>query len=109
GVFFKGRRRHTRSARDWSSDVCSSDLESPERTRPSTRRDGELKASRLGRPILRIRESRGRLAATDEQHDEDRGEDPRDGAGELQIGRAACRERVEMKDGAGEISQKQRP
>src|SRR5207247_3799806 len=24
--FFSGRRRHTRSTRDWSSDVCSSDL-----------------------------------------------------------------------------------
>src|SRR6266403_2506360 len=26
--FFSSRRRHTRSLRDWSSDVCSSDLES---------------------------------------------------------------------------------
>src|SRR5699024_11448212 len=25
---FSSRRRHTRSKRDWSSDVCSSDLES---------------------------------------------------------------------------------
>src|SRR5699024_11393099 len=25
-VFFPSRRRHTRSTRDWSSDVCSSDL-----------------------------------------------------------------------------------
>src|SRR6266496_713572 len=25
-VFFSSRRRHTRSLRDWSSDVCSSDL-----------------------------------------------------------------------------------
>src|SRR5690349_24277937 len=25
--FFSSRRRHTRSLRDWSSDVCSSDLE----------------------------------------------------------------------------------
>src|SRR5204863_2193534 len=27
--FFSSRRRHTRSLRDWSSDVCSSDLASP--------------------------------------------------------------------------------
>src|SRR5699024_11290948 len=27
--FFSSRRRHTRSKRDWSSDVCSSDLEKP--------------------------------------------------------------------------------
>src|SRR3712207_7232492 len=26
GVFFSSRRRHTRYWRDWSSDVCSSDL-----------------------------------------------------------------------------------
>src|SRR5699024_11638782 len=26
--FFSSRRRHTRSKRDWSSDVCSSDLAS---------------------------------------------------------------------------------
>src|SRR5690349_25052630 len=31
--FFSSRRRHTRSLRDWSSDVCSSDLVS---TQPST-------------------------------------------------------------------------
>src|SRR6266436_3082113 len=27
--FFSSRRRHTRCSRDWSSDVCSSDLEPP--------------------------------------------------------------------------------
>src|SRR5699024_6508358 len=29
--FFTSSRRHTRSKRDWSSDVCSSDLVGPER------------------------------------------------------------------------------
>src|SRR5699024_4847913 len=28
--FFSSRRRHTRSKRDWSSDVCSSDLPGPQ-------------------------------------------------------------------------------
>src|SRR5690606_40162326 len=28
--FFSSRRRHTRFSRDWSSDVCSSDLKKPE-------------------------------------------------------------------------------
>src|SRR5690606_40983005 len=27
--FFSSRRRHTRFSRDWSSDVCSSDLDKP--------------------------------------------------------------------------------
>src|SRR6266513_3100768 len=31
GSFFPSRRRHTRSKRDWSSDVCSSDLKLPTR------------------------------------------------------------------------------
>src|SRR3712207_1035533 len=30
--FFSSRRRHTRYWRDWSSDVCSSDLKSANRT-----------------------------------------------------------------------------
>src|SRR5699024_1280279 len=32
--FFSSRRRHTRSKRDWSSDVCSSDLPNPVRAAP---------------------------------------------------------------------------
>src|SRR2546429_7220374 len=34
--FFSSRRRHTRCSRDWSSDVCSSDLRGPHI--PSTKR-----------------------------------------------------------------------
>src|SRR3989440_7546284 len=32
--FFSSRRRHTRSDRDWSSDVCSSDLDELSNQRP---------------------------------------------------------------------------
>src|SRR5699024_12172583 len=32
--FFSSRRRHTRSKRDWSSDVCSSDLIAPSKRQP---------------------------------------------------------------------------
>src|SRR6185312_14098257 len=32
--FFSSRRRHTRSDRDWSSDVCSSDLPSAQASIP---------------------------------------------------------------------------
>src|SRR6266403_3486055 len=41
--FFSSRRRHTRSLRDWSSDVCSSDLEHAARIggRPATHAAGE--------------------------------------------------------------------
>src|SRR2546429_1848610 len=36
--FFSSRRRHTRCSRDWSSDVCSSDLVHPERLVPEAAR-----------------------------------------------------------------------
>src|SRR5437899_6167955 len=35
--FFSSRRRHTRCLSDWSSDVCSSDLESATENRPPGR------------------------------------------------------------------------
>src|SRR6478752_125336 len=38
--FFSSRRRHTRCSRDWSSDVCSSDLPGSARSlRPAVRAD----------------------------------------------------------------------
>src|SRR3989440_4503595 len=37
--FFSSRRRHTRSDRDWSSDVCSSDLEAVFRVQGKGGRD----------------------------------------------------------------------
>src|SRR6266699_5749288 len=36
--FFSSRRRHTRCGRDWSSDVCSSDLP----TQPRCQREGAV-------------------------------------------------------------------
>src|SRR5256885_16532921 len=67
--FFSSRRRHTRLQGDWSSDVCSSDLH-------------EFDAA--------LRSADDRLPAFDRQVDR---------AGhqrQLQMGRAACRARVEM-------------
>src|SRR2546422_7159801 len=42
--FFSSRRRHTRCSRDWSSDVCSSDLG------PSASKPGSLASRRSSRP-----------------------------------------------------------
>src|SRR5438874_8740043 len=48
--FFSSRRRHTRSLRDWSSDVCSSDLQvgaEPQRRRARAARElAEVPGSR---------------------------------------------------------------
>src|SRR5438128_11066758 len=71
-LFFSRRRRHTRCYRDWSSDVCSSDLAS-QREFPASQR--EFPASR--REFL-----------------ESQREFP-------EIGRASCRERVEIAWGGG--------
>src|SRR5450830_463288 len=45
--FFSSRRRHTRSKRDWSSDVCSSDL-----GRGGRRRGGGRRAGRRDRGVV---------------------------------------------------------
>src|SRR6266496_464752 len=66
--FFSSRRRHTRSLRDWSSDVCSSDLPAPPRggaALPSppavaARRD----AARRAAPSARSPPGRSRSPAT---------------------------------------------
>src|SRR5690606_40706967 len=71
--FFSSRRRHTRFSRDWSSDVCSSDLDlsdfAPTAVAKSLR-SAELRVSSLSLSAL-----------------------PPITTGE--IGRASCRERVE--------------
>src|SRR2546422_8818542 len=42
--FFSSRRRHTRCSRDWSSDVCSSDLETDlARIAPLPNLDGHVR------------------------------------------------------------------
>src|SRR5215208_6933763 len=46
--FFSSRRRHTRWPRDWSSDVCSSDLGSTSLFAPPARRAGARGRERPG-------------------------------------------------------------
>src|SRR5690606_40539294 len=48
--FFSSRRRHTRFSRDWSSDVCSSDLNF-RRTRSAWRKNGKESRVCLGKII----------------------------------------------------------
>src|SRR5687768_18406443 len=52
--FFSSRRRHTRCSRDWSSDVCSSDLDPRARGPVSLRRPGRFK----DRPPKKKREAK---------------------------------------------------
>src|SRR5437762_12073707 len=70
--FFSSRRRHTRYIGDWSSDVCSSDLQG----RPL--QPAGLRAARRGAAAPPGLRARGAGAAARAE----------------QIGRASCRERV---------------
>src|SRR5699024_11910474 len=77
--FFSGRRRHTRSKRDWSSDVCSSDLGSKKlAAQPGL-------ADTLGRPRYEVLPLSGAEAQVTEHV-------PADAT--VKIGRASCRERM---------------
>src|SRR5690625_3359324 len=46
--FFSSRRRHTRWPRDWSSDVCSSDLHEHTLTHATARKQAQALASAYG-------------------------------------------------------------
>src|SRR5256885_7580687 len=85
--FFSSRRRHTRLQGDWSSDVCSSDLNCHHTTRLN-RRNGQAEQGRSGRcrrtlynaPTPAVLEPRASPAPTGKYLSE--------------IGRASCRERA---------------
>src|SRR5215208_6351548 len=53
--FFSSRRRHTRWPRDWSSDVCSSDLEGPAPSQEETRAAIEAKLALVPRYRQKVR------------------------------------------------------
>src|SRR5207249_9110001 len=65
--FFSSRRRHTRSKRDWSSDVCSSDLPSVSRAAHCPASGHEVEAARtpeIGRASCRERVATWPFAAS---------------------------------------------
>src|SRR5699024_11847606 len=52
---FSSRRRHTRSKRDWSSDVCSSDLElAPADAKNSVTHQQAVSVTAVNSPALKI-------------------------------------------------------
>src|SRR5256885_13324427 len=89
-VFFSSRRRHTRLQGDWSSDVCSSDLEAGIKSATLTVKGpnayGLLSAERGVHRLVR-------LSPYDQAHRRHTSFASLDVI-PLQIGRASCRERV---------------
>src|SRR6266513_5477140 len=59
--FFSSRRRHTRSKRDWSSDVCSSDLSQGGNSGVVLHRPGRNRDAAPGRDLLRLRSEERRV------------------------------------------------
>src|SRR5690606_40204507 len=89
--FFSSRRRHTRFSRDWSSDVCSSDLISVEELycKQDLRfrsiffnRNGGICVTSPNRTLTKLRQA-PRLVQERSCFD-------------TEIGRASCRERVKF-------------
>src|SRR5207248_8327615 len=101
--FFSSRRRHTRSYGDWSSDVCSSDLCDGAAARSAgEKRDGVCYRAAFGSAS---RQPVGKIARQSHDH----AGNGADGNGQTaKIGRASCRERVEMWVGGGELRRKKR-
>src|SRR5699024_12026131 len=97
--FFSSRRRHTRSKRDWSSDVCSSDLtyrtESYQTgSRKPTVAYGDTLDGDLSRRDFTVNAMALRLPDLVFV-------DPFGGLADLEIGRASCREGVGGVGGQG--------
>src|SRR5207249_6667364 len=92
--FFSSRRRHTRLKRDWSSDVCSSDLGI---------RGADAGVAELTRPVIQPgspgpprRASPSLDPSYDDRLGRSRALPNRDTARVSKIGRASCRERAEV-------------
>src|SRR5204863_1789987 len=88
--FFSSRRRHTRSLRDWSSDVCSSDLDPRDGQPAATDR-----ANDLGEEGPQGKDRGEHLVSPGDALVPEGLFDPLGGQHVGEIGRASCRERVE--------------
>src|SRR3989442_8717608 len=91
--FFSSRRRHTRCGRDWSSDVCSSDLR---RRSPSSAEITYGSIPALEKEIAAVEQRLGQIQKKSKYLKEE------------EIGRASWRERGEISVGAGLLKKKKK-
>src|SRR5699024_11680444 len=102
--FFSSRRRHTRSKRDWSSDVCSSDLPRLEEIDVEAEPDRWLGFDRV-EPGEAWTDMSVFVARLHQAELRERGRAAVEGK---EIGRASCRERVWVAAGDGARREKER-
>src|SRR5258707_8685407 len=88
--FFSSRRRHTRYWRDWSSDVCSSDL--GHNHRAALRAHDDLVLGAL--EIVHVHQALVLARGKERRFVDEVGEVGAREARRPEIGRASCRERV---------------
>src|SRR5690349_23572156 len=100
--FFSSRRRHTRSLRDWSSDVCSSDLDPWFGAAIVVERGGRLWLG-TDTPLTSIGNNLWRVGPQSWTPERASFADFID-----EIGRASCRERVEISVGGVSGKKKKR-
>src|SRR5688500_20283845 len=96
--FFSSRRRHTRLQGDWSSDVCSSDLDSEATLSKLTARAKDIAAALLSLGAA--------ISSTTAYAQETLIDLIRTGQRAAEIGRASCRERVKSGVGGGDTEGK---
>src|SRR5690606_40119827 len=93
-LFFSSRRRHTRFSRDWSSDVCSSDLEELRLVATEDRLEAELRNGDGPRLVVELEQ----LAAAHPLRERPTAllmqAQVAAGRPAEEIGRASCRDRV---------------
>src|SRR5690349_22009244 len=97
--FFSSRRRHTRSLRDWSSDVCSSDLDVGNNAVKAL--EGRAAALIANHGLVAIGPRPDKVLHVTALIE--RTAQISWGARALEIGRASCRERVQIWVAAGGV------
>src|SRR5205814_4712509 len=100
--FFSSRRRHTRCLSDWSSDVCSSDLEQPDGPK------APLELVLCGRcGLLQLKHTISAEAMYKNYwYRSGTNQTMRNALADIankEIGRASCRERVKIEEVSGEL------
>src|SRR5207249_8760979 len=99
------RRRHTRSKRDWSSDVCSSDLDRDSFFAQTLEQPEQQGGLFFGKGSSRLVQDKNARLEGNDFGDVDKlllcqGQQTNAGA-HVEIGRASCRERGERAVGGG--------